>query len=250
MRYGSLPSPRGQRLQPGAVVPEHEVRRSSGGGSTDVEGLPEESVEFDDSAGHAHSGADGDGTPVSHASLTGVGANDHHAQAHSLMGSDHTVSGLTAGHVLTALSATSFGFAAPAASSGGSAYSQVGLWTRDNISNAPGMMPIPTGADYHQNGQIMPFAGTLWAISVTTESHIGYGAGSAYTVTAHLDSGGIGFAPTALTTSITAGADAAFAVHGSGIPFNAGDLLTIYDALTSGPLTATQSAACLWVAFS
>jgi len=47
-----------------------------------------------------------------HSDLAGVTANQHHNQAHTLDGADHTVSGLTAGHVLQALSATTFGFAA------------------------------------------------------------------------------------------------------------------------------------------
>jgi hypothetical protein len=38
----------------------------------------------------------------------------HHTQAHVITGADHTASGLTIGHVLTASSATAFGFAAPA----------------------------------------------------------------------------------------------------------------------------------------
>jgi hypothetical protein len=46
-----------------------------------------------------------------HSDLGSIGANDHHNQAHVLNGADHTVSGLTPGHVLQALSATTFGFA-------------------------------------------------------------------------------------------------------------------------------------------
>ena len=45
-----------------------------------------------------------------HADLATVTANQHHNQAHVLDGADHTVSGLTAGHVLKALTATTFGF--------------------------------------------------------------------------------------------------------------------------------------------
>ena len=46
-----------------------------------------------------------------HDQLYGITANQHHAQSHvlaseSALGPDHTVSGLTAGHVLTALSST------------------------------------------------------------------------------------------------------------------------------------------------
>lgn len=51
-----------------------------------------------------------------HASLTGVTADQHHAQAHALVGADHTASGLTTGHVLTATGATTFAFAALTAS--------------------------------------------------------------------------------------------------------------------------------------
>ena len=47
-----------------------------------------------------------------HSALGSIGANDHHNQAHVLNGADHTVSGLTPGHVLKALTATTFGFAA------------------------------------------------------------------------------------------------------------------------------------------
>jgi hypothetical protein len=49
---------------------------------------------------------------IAHNSLSTIGANDHHNQAHVLNSSDHTVSGLTTGHVLQALTPTTFGFAA------------------------------------------------------------------------------------------------------------------------------------------
>jgi hypothetical protein len=50
-----------------------------------------------------------------HSALTGIGANDHHAQAHVLatgtaLGADHTISGAVAGEVLRALSATTAAF--------------------------------------------------------------------------------------------------------------------------------------------
>jgi hypothetical protein len=48
-----------------------------------------------------------------HSDLGGVTSDQHHNQVHALVGSDHTVSGLTAGNVLTALTPTTFGFAAP-----------------------------------------------------------------------------------------------------------------------------------------
>lgn len=56
-----------------------------------------------------------------HVSLTNITADQHHAQVHDLAGANHTVSGLTPGHFLKALSATTFGFAAH-----GLTYSDVG----------------------------------------------------------------------------------------------------------------------------
>ncbi len=60
---------------------------------------------------HGHTGADGSGT-VAHSATTGRTANDHHNQAHVVTGADHTASGLTAGHVLRATGATTFAFGA------------------------------------------------------------------------------------------------------------------------------------------
>jgi len=45
-----------------------------------------------------------------HGDLGGITADQHHAQVHALVGSDHTVSGLTIGHVLRATAADAFGF--------------------------------------------------------------------------------------------------------------------------------------------
>lgn len=47
----------------------------------------------------------------SHGDLSGVSANQHHNQVHTLAGSDHTASGLTAGHTLRATAATTFAWA-------------------------------------------------------------------------------------------------------------------------------------------
>jgi hypothetical protein len=55
--------------------------------------------------------AGGGGGGGSHDDLTGVSPDDHHAQVHALVGGDHTASGLTAGHVVRASGATTFGFA-------------------------------------------------------------------------------------------------------------------------------------------
>jgi hypothetical protein len=66
---------------------------------------------------HAHNGTDGSGT-VAHSATTGRTANDHHAQAHALTGTDHTLAGLTTGHVLTATSPTAAAFQAPSGGGG------------------------------------------------------------------------------------------------------------------------------------
>jgi len=58
---------------------------------------------------HGHTGGDGSGT-VSHANLTSVSANQHHNQAHSIDGADHTLAGGTDGQALKATGATSFAF--------------------------------------------------------------------------------------------------------------------------------------------
>lgn len=60
---------------------------------------------------HAHSGS-GEGGTIAHGDLTGVTADQHHAQVHVLAGGNHTASGLTAGHVVRASSETAFGFGA------------------------------------------------------------------------------------------------------------------------------------------
>lgn len=52
---------------------------------------------------------------VTHASTTGQTVDDHHARDHDIDGATHTLTGATTGHVLTALSATTFGFQAPGA---------------------------------------------------------------------------------------------------------------------------------------
>ena len=86
--------------------------------------------------GHQHS-HDTDLTGVSaddhhaqshtHASHTGIGANDHHNQAHVLDSSDHTVSGKTAGQFLRATGATSFAFEAIVISRGGTVVKSDGV---------------------------------------------------------------------------------------------------------------------------
>ena len=71
-----------------------------------------------------------------HSSLGSIGANDHHNQSHVLDGGDHTVSGLTAGHFLKALTAATFGFAAHGLSYGDVGAAAAGHnHTLDSLSN-------------------------------------------------------------------------------------------------------------------
>ena len=50
---------------------------------------------------------------VGHSDLSGVGVNDHHNQAHSLEGSDHSLSGRTKGQTVQAADATTLEFGFP-----------------------------------------------------------------------------------------------------------------------------------------
>lgn len=89
-----------------------------GGGGTPADTVTAEtSYGAASDAGVASTFSRGDhthGTPGNdaHGNLTGVGANDHHNQAHAIDGADHTASGLTSGHVLRATGATTFAFGA------------------------------------------------------------------------------------------------------------------------------------------
>lgn len=64
----------------------------------------------DDDHPHYLNAARHTATSHTHAALTDVTADQHHAQVHVLDSSNHTVSGLTAGHVLQATGATTFAF--------------------------------------------------------------------------------------------------------------------------------------------
>jgi hypothetical protein len=114
---------------------------------------------------------------VAHSELTGIGANDHHNQQHALVGADHTASGLTTGHVLTATGATTFAFQAPGTSSNalldGSAHTDtaaaavsVGALVYGN--NDPKWDALPAGSD----GQVLSLAAGLpvWSDASTTSA--------------------------------------------------------------------------------
>jgi hypothetical protein len=58
---------------------------------------------------HTHTGTS---ISINHSQLGSPTENDHHNRLHTLTGADHTASGLTTGHVLTATSATTFAFQA------------------------------------------------------------------------------------------------------------------------------------------
>lgn len=76
-----------------------------------------------------------------HSDLAGVTADQHHNQAHVLDGADHTVSGLTAGHVLQALTPTTFGFGVVPGS-----HDEVTLGTANGLSLAGQVLSLPTTA--------------------------------------------------------------------------------------------------------
>jgi len=76
-----------------------------------------------------------------HSDLAGVTANQHHNQSHVLTGTDHTVSGLTAGHVLQALTDTTFGFAAVPG-----LHDAVTLGTANGLSLTGQELSLPTTA--------------------------------------------------------------------------------------------------------
>ena len=78
MRFGS-----GKRALGGRLTPPRDGEARPGDSSTDrPEGIiPEEQVGWDAEGGHAHDG-DAGGAQIDHASLAGVAADQHHAQAH------------------------------------------------------------------------------------------------------------------------------------------------------------------------
>lgn len=68
-----------------------------------------------ESANHTHASSGAEGGQVSHANLSSVSADQHHAQSHVLatgtaLGADHTIANAAAGEVLRALSATTAAF--------------------------------------------------------------------------------------------------------------------------------------------
>jgi hypothetical protein len=84
-------------------------------GTTLHSGLSDVTTDQHHAKSHIHDGADGSGT-IAHSALSGVTANQHHAQAHDLIDSvNHPVSAITPGHILTALTTSTYGFVPAAA---------------------------------------------------------------------------------------------------------------------------------------
>lgn len=81
---------------------------------------------------HAHTGTS---ISVDHSDLGSVTANQHHNQVHSLTGSDHTESGLTTGHVLTATGATTFAWQTPAEAEAGQKVENTFVTQTDTTAN-------------------------------------------------------------------------------------------------------------------
>jgi len=148
----------------------------------------------------------------------------------------------TDGHVLTLASGL------PSWAASGSGKSIISGWIRDNIDNAgtsDGIMPRAGGAESGSIGLIMPYAGTVYAVSVLLDSDVG-GVGDNYTVTIYKNG-----VATAITATITGGAGtetSAYATH-AGVSFSAGDTLAIYDKET-GTISTANAQACIVIALN
>jgi hypothetical protein len=96
MKHGKRSGEPGLRLRPpsGKRIEPFTAPAPSGPTTAVVlsDRVPEADVDFDATSGHAHTGSDS--TAVDHANLTGVSANQHHAQSHGQ--ADHTGTGSAA----------------------------------------------------------------------------------------------------------------------------------------------------------
>jgi len=143
------------------------------------------------SAYDTHDHSAGDPTQISHANLTNVTADQHHNQVHALVGSDHTVSGLTVNHVLLATGATTFAFGQlDHGALGGlgdddhpqyAALAQnetiTGAWT---FPNGGFKIGSDTGVARHEANQLGPLAGDALRSSNYTSGVSGWYVGDDY----------------------------------------------------------------------
>jgi len=170
---------------------------------------------------------------LDHSFLDNVLPNQHHNQAHVIDGADHTAAGLTAGHVMVALSATTFGFRA--LSSTATAGCILGAWAKNDIS---GLSNSGNGDELFNSwskgandlmSQVMPVSGVVTHITLFLDGDVG-GSGDNLTITLFKNG-----SATAMTLVLTGGAGTeykAYAASGGPITFAAGDELTIYGKRT------------------
>lgn len=192
-----------------------------------------------------------------HAQLGSIGADDHHSQAHVFFGSDHSdVSGTPAAGAIIYRNGSSQWVPLPvgstdqilkvsggglpvwaAATSVATARAPVYGWRRANISSGADLtfkeMP---GFDAVNTGERMAYSGTLVGISVVLDGDIGT-AGQDYTVECYRATSDVGtYAATGVTCTIFGGGgtERSASATGFSVPFNAGDILTVFDKRTNG----------------
>jgi len=166
MRFGGTPGkgPQAQRTQGAVPVQPHSTTPVR---PLQPPGLGAESgIAFDPVDGHAHTGAD------SHT----VAYNDLTGRGHQLTGADHTETGLTTGHVLTATGATSFAFQAAAAVSHAllsttHTDAAAGTVTRGDLITGQGATPKFTRLALGASGRVVKSDGTdiAWGQVAFTE---------------------------------------------------------------------------------
>lgn len=182
--------------------------------------------------GHTHNGTD----------AKQVTYGDLLARAHDII-SEHTAAGLTPGDLLTALTATTFGFVTPDPPPPPPFPVPLNGWMRTDILTEPGgaktLMPINGAA---ATGHGMPMDGEVSYITVTIGADIG-NAGEFYEIELYLNGAGTG-----LTARITgAGGTERFAKSaGSAVSFVEGDILELYD-MNSGAVAAVDAQAVIWL---
>lgn len=85
---------------------------------------------------HTHGNLASSSHGHSHGDLSGVSPDQHHSQVHAINGSDHSLTGATPGQVLTVLTGTTFGFAAPGAAPEAAKVENTQTTATDTTANA------------------------------------------------------------------------------------------------------------------
>jgi len=125
-------------------------------------GWGDHSPKFDGSTGHHHTGSAGEGPQIGYGALANIPSSFSPSQ-HALIGSLHTVSGLTPGYFLKALTESTYGFAAH-----GLTYSDVGADASGAASGVQSNLTThvnATGTSVHGLGSICTQAASSVAIT-------------------------------------------------------------------------------------